>query len=78
MHIIPGKDDRVVLFSTLFFFSTLELGAASTSVFFLTIIPNVSVIPLLLKRPSPPARSKITALVFKVSVGSHSFSTTAG
>lgn len=51
-------------------FSTFELAAGSTSVFLLMVIPNVSVIPLHLKRPSPPACSKITELVLKVSVAS--------
>lgn len=65
MHTSPGKANCVVLFQSLLwaFFSTFELAAASTSVFLLMVLPNVSVIPLLLKRPSPPAGSKITAFL---------------
>lgn len=66
---IPLQQRMVAFHSEVFCgFSTFQLAAGSTSVFLLMDIPNVSVIPLHLKRPSPPACSKITALVLKVSV----------
>lgn len=66
---IPLKERMVAFHSEAFCgFSTFQLAAGTTSVFLLMDIPNVSVIPLHLKRPSPPACSKITALVLKVSV----------
>lgn len=69
---ISLKERMVVLsYSEVFCgFSTFELAAGSTSVLLLMVIPNVSVIPLHLIRPSPPACSKITELVLKVSVAS--------
>lgn len=68
MYIFKGKSGCLSSPPSSCGFSTFELAAGSTSVSLLMVIPNVSVIPLRLKRPSPPASSQITAPALKVGV----------
>lgn len=77
-HQISENGDCVVLFSTLLWFFHLWINSRVNICLALMVIPNVSVIPLHLKCPSPPVLSKITLLVLKVRVASHSVSTSPG